>query len=56
MSMAIDLAKKVKADLVLATDPDSDRIGVALPDENGEYVLLNGNQTLVLLMTYQLTR
>ena len=54
MSMAIDLAKKVKADLVLATDPDSDRIGVALPDENGEYVLLNGNQTL--LMTYQLTR
>ena len=38
MSMAIDLAKKVKADLVLATDPDSDRIGVALPDENGEYV------------------
>ena len=56
MSMAIDLAKKVKADLLLATDPDSDRIGVALPDENGEYVLLNGNQTLVLLMTYQLTR
>ena len=56
MSMAIDLAKKVKADLVLATDPDSDRISVALPDENGEYVLLNGNQTLVLLMTYQLTR
>ena len=40
----------------MATDPDSDRIGVALPDENGEYVLLNGNQTLVLLMTYQLTR
>lgn len=56
MSMAIDLARKVKADLVLATDPDSDRIGVAMPDENGEYVLLNGNQTLVLLMTYQLTR
>ena len=56
MSMAIDLAKKVKADLVLATDPDSDRIDVAMPDENGEYVLLNGNQTLVLLMTYQLTR
>lgn len=56
MSMAIDLAKKVKADLVLATDPDSDRIGVAMPDENGEYVLLNGNQTLVLLMSYQLTR
>ena len=56
MTMAIDLGKRVKADLVLATDPDSDRIGVALPDENGEFVLLNGNQTLVLLMTYQLTR
>ncbi|HJA99409.1 MAG TPA: phospho-sugar mutase [Candidatus Alistipes avicola] len=56
MTMAIDLGKRVKADLVLATDPDSDRIGVALPDENGEFVLLNGNQTLVLLMTYQLNR
>ena len=40
----------------LATDPDSDRIGVALRNKNGEYVLLNGNQTLVLLMSYQLTR
>ena len=47
MSMAIDLAKKVKADLVLATDPDSDRIGVAMPDENGEYVLLNGHQYVI---------
>lgn len=56
MSMAIDLGTKVKADLVLATDPDSDRIGVALPDKKGEYVLLNGNQTLVLLLSYQLTR
>lgn len=56
MAMAIDLGEREKADLVLATDPDSDRIGVALPDENGEYVLLNGNQTLVLLLSYQLTR
>ena len=56
MSMAIDLAAKEGADLVLATDPDSDRIGVALRNKRGEYVLLNGNQTLVLLMTYQLTR
>ena len=44
------------ADLVLATDPDSDRIGVALRNKQGEYVLLNGNQTLVLLLSYQLTR
>ena len=41
---------------MLATDPDSDRIGVALRNKQGEYVLLNGNQTLVLLMSYQLTR
>jgi len=56
MSMAIDLAAKEGADLVLATDPDADRIGVALRNKKGEYVLLNGNQTLVLLMSYQLTR
>ncbi len=56
MAMAIDLAAREGADLVLATDPDSDRIGVALRNKKGEYVLLNGNQTLVLLMSYQLTR
>ena len=56
MSMAIELAKKEGADLVLATDPDSDRLGVALRNGKGEYVLLNGNQTLALLMSYQLTR
>ena len=56
MSMAIELARKEGADLVLATDPDSDRLGVALRNGKGEYVLLNGNQTLALLMSYQLTR
>ncbi|WP_295937545.1 phospho-sugar mutase [uncultured Alistipes sp.] len=56
MAMAIDLGAREGADLVLATDPDSDRIGVALRNKKGEYVLLNGNQTLVLLMSYQLTR
>ncbi|MEG2365874.1 MAG: phospho-sugar mutase [Alistipes sp.] len=56
MSMALALGAKEGADLVLATDPDSDRIGVALRNKKGEYVLLNGNQTLVLLMSYQLTR
>ena len=55
MAMAIDMAAREGADLVLATDPDSDRIGVALRNKKGEYVLLNGNQTLVLLMSYQLT-
>ncbi len=56
MSMAIELARKEGADLAMATDPDSDRIGLALRNGKGEYVLLNGNQTLVLLMCYQLTR
>ena len=56
MSKAIELAAREGADLVLATDPDSDRIGVALRNKQGEYVLLNGNQTIVLLMSYQLTR
>lgn len=55
MKMALELAEKEKAEIVLATDPDADRIGIAVPDENGEYVLLNGNQTCVLL-TYYLCR
>ena len=46
MKMAIDLAEKEQADLAMATDPDSDRIGLALRNSKGEYVLLNGNQTL----------
>ena len=56
MSMAIELGRKEGAELVMATDPDSDRIGLALRNQKGEYVLLNGNQTLMLLMSYQLTR
>ena len=56
MKMALDLAAKEKADLVLATDPDADRIGVAIPNENGEYILLNGNQTCALLTYYLIKR
>ena len=56
MKMAIDLAERENADLAMATDPDSDRIGLALRTGKGDYVLLNGNQTLILLMCYQLTR
>lgn len=55
MKMALDLAEKVKAQIVLATDPDADRIAFGVPNEKGEYVLLNGNQTCVLL-TYYLCR
>ncbi len=56
MKMAIDLAQAQGADIAMATDPDSDRIGLALRNKKGEYILLNGNQTLTLLMSYQLTR
>ena len=56
MAKAIELGSRLGADLVLATDPDSDRIGVALRNGKGEYILLNGNQTLSLIMAYQLTR
>ena len=52
----IEKAKKVNADVVLATDPDADRVGIAVKDENGEFVLLNGNQTAALLTYYLLTR
>ena len=56
MAMAIERAEKEDADFAMATDPDADRLGVALRTAKGDYVLLNGNQTLVLLMCYQLTR
>ena len=52
MKMALALAKKEKADLVMGTDPDSDRLGIAVPDEQGEYVLVNGNQLGCLLEDY----
>lgn len=52
MKLSLDLAKKVGADLVLGTDPDADRLGIAAPDENGEYVLITGNQLGALLADY----
>ena len=56
LTLAIEKAKQVNADLVLATDPDADRVGIAVKDENGEFVLLNGNQTASILTYYLLTR
>ncbi len=54
LDMALQLAEKESADLVIGTDPDSDRIGVAVRNARGEMVLLNGNQTGVLLTDYLL--
>jgi len=52
MKMAMDKALAINADLVLATDPDADRIGVGVKDLDGNYILLNGNQTAALLTYY----
>jgi phosphoglucomutase len=49
---AIEMAKEKSADLIFATDPDSDRIGVVVKDSNGDYITLNGNQVGVLLTEY----
>lgn len=52
LELAVKLAKKENADLVLATDPDADRTGVAVKTADGEYRLLNGNETGVLMEDY----
>jgi len=56
MAMAIAKAKEVGADLVMASDPDADRIGCVLRGSHGEYVLLNGNQIVMILLNYLMTR
>ena len=52
MALGMEYAKREKADLLLATDPDCDRCGIAVRDEQGEYVLLSGNETGMLLLDY----
>lgn len=54
LKMALDLAKKEKADVVMATDPDADRFGTAFPDKDGNFVLITGNQMAALLADYVL--
>ncbi len=56
MAMAIAKAKEVNADIVMASDPDADRIGCVIRDNSGEYVLLNGNQIVMILLNYIITR
>lgn len=55
MKMAIQKAMEVNADVVLASDPDADRIGVAVKNTKGEYVIVNGNQTALLFIYYIVT-
>ncbi len=54
-TLAIELAKKKNADLIIATDPDADRMGLVVRDDKGQYVPLTGNQTGCLLMEYILS-
>ncbi|UOQ52431.1 phospho-sugar mutase [Hymenobacter cellulosivorans] len=55
MQMALDQAKAQDADLVIATDPDADRVGIAVKNNQGEWLLVNGNQTAALLTHYLLS-
>lgn len=52
MALGMEYARRCNADLLLATDPDCDRVGIAVKDANGEYVLLSGNETGMLLLDY----
>jgi phosphoglucomutase len=54
MTLAVNLAKDIDADLVIATDPDADRVGAAVKNPHGEWVLLNGNQMASLIIYYLL--
>lgn len=52
MSIGLKKAASIDADILLGTDPDSDRVGIAVKDHTGKWILLNGNQTAVLLFNY----
>lgn len=54
LQMALDLANEINADIVIGTDPDSDRLGVAVRNTEGEMILLNGNQTMVIMTAFLL--
>ena len=54
LQMALDLANEINADIVIGTDPDSDRLGVAVRNTEGEMILLNGNQTMVVMTAFLL--
>jgi len=54
LKMAIDLANNINADIVIGTDPDGDRLGIAVRNKQGEMTLLNGNQTMVLMSDFLL--
>ena len=56
MALALKKAKEVDADLVMATDPDADRLGIAIKNDKGEFILVNGNQTVLIFLYYIITK
>lgn len=52
LTMALDLAKRIDADIVMASDPDADRVGMACKNDKGEWVLIDGNQTCMIFLYY----
>lgn len=56
LDMAIKKAMEVDADIVMASDPDADRLGIAIKNDKGEWILVNGNQTCLLFLYYIITR
>jgi len=56
LKMAIELARNKDADIVIGTDPDADRVGIAIKDQDGEYMIVNGNQMMVILTDYLLSK
>ncbi len=56
LALALKKAKEVDADLVMATDPDADRLGIAVKNDKGEFILVNGNQTVLIFLYYIITK
>ena len=56
LSMAIEKARETNADIVMASDPDADRMGIAVKNDKGEWILVNGNQTALIFIYYLITR
>ena len=56
LKLAVEKAMETNAEIVMATDPDADRIGTAVRNDEGEFVLINGNQTMIIYLYYLITR
>ncbi len=56
LALALKKAREVDADLVMATDPDADRIGIAIKNDKGDFILVNGNQTVLIFLYYIITK